>query len=398
MKRDPHRRPRGLLVSVISLSLFGWACATGDAIEPNPAGAGGNNGTAGNSGNAGDSGSAGTLGNGGTGAAGTGGTVGSTGTAGSASTGSAGTTATAGTNGTAGVTGSGGAAGRGGTTGTGGGAAGRGGTTGTGGGAAGRGGTTGTGGGAAGRGGTTGTAGTTGSGGAPSSTLCNWPTASGSQSVSATINVSGTYDGGMKRFTGSGSLGGGGQNEGQPPMFQISNGGTLTNVIIGNPAADGVHCNGTCTLKNVWWEDVGEDAATLQGSSSSQTMTIDTGGAKAATDKVFQHNGPGTMIIRNFCFQDFGKAYRSCGNCNQQYPRHVEFDNIMAVPRIGPLAGINTNYGDSAKFTRILIKASSGTICERYTGNSTGAEPVKTGNGADGTYCIYSSSDITYMP
>src|SRR5262245_37569080 len=398
MKRDPHRRPRGLLVSVISLSLFGWACATGDAIEPNPAGAGGNNGTAGNSGNAGDSGSAGTLGNGGTGAAGTGGTVGSTGTAGSASTGSAGTTATAGTNGTAGVTGSGGAAGRGGTTGTGGGAAGRGGTTGTGGGAAGRGGTTGTGGGAGGRGGTTGTAGTTGSGGAPSSTLCNWPTASGSQSVSATINVSGTYDGGMKRFTGSGSLGGGGQNEGQPPMFQISNGGTLTNVIIGNPAADGVHCNGTCTLKNVWWEDVGEDAATLQGSSSSQTMTIDTGGAKAATDKIFQHNGPGTMIIRNFCAQDFGKMYRSCGNCNPQYTRHLEMDNIMAMPKLGPLAGVNTNYNDTAKFTRILIKASSGTICDRYTGNSTGAEPTKTGTGADGTSCIYSSSDITYMP
>ena len=53
-------------------------------------------------------------------------------------------------------------------------------------------------------------------------------------------------------------------------------------------------------------------------------MTIDTGGAKGATDKVFQHNGPGTMIIRNFCAQDFGKLYRSCGNCSSQYARHVE--------------------------------------------------------------------------
>ena len=404
MKRDPHRRPRGLLVSVISLSLFGWACAAGDAIEPNPVGAAGTNGAAGNAGNSGNAGngnagSAGAGGNSGTaGAAATGGTVGSAGTGGSTSTGSGGTTPTAGTTG---------AAGNGGMTGTGGGqggSSGRGGTTGTGGGqggSSGRGGTTGTGGGqggSSGRGGTTGTAGTTGSGGAPSSTLCNWPTATGSQSVSSTINVSGTYDGGMKRFTGSGTLGGSGQNEGQPPMFQIANGGTLTNVIIGNPAADGVHCSGSCTLKNVWWEDVGEDAATLNGSSSSQVMTIDTGGAKAAADKVFQHDGPGTMIIKNFCFQDFGKAYRSCGNCNQQYTRHVEFDNIMAMPKLGPLAGINTNYNDTAKFTRILIKASSGTICERYTGNNTGAEPVKTGNGADGTYCMYSSSDITYMP
>jgi len=73
-------------------------------------------------------------------------------------------------------------------------------------------------------------------------------------------------------------------------------------------------------------------------------------------------------------------------------------DNIMAVPRLGPLAGVNANYNDTAKFTRILIKASSGTICDRYNGNSTGAEPTKIGSGADGTNCIYSSSDITFMP
>jgi hypothetical protein len=73
-------------------------------------------------------------------------------------------------------------------------------------------------------------------------------------------------------------------------------------------------------------------------------------------------------------------------------------DNVMAMPKLGPLAGINTNYNDTAKFTRITIRASSGAICDRYTGNSTGAEPTKTGSGADGTYCIYSASDITYMP
>jgi hypothetical protein len=171
-------------------------------------------------------------------------------------------------------------------------------------------------------------------------------------------------------------------------------------VILGNPAADGVHCNGSCTLKNVWWEDVGEDAATLQGSSSSQTMTIDTGGAKAAADKIFQHNGPGTMIVRNFCAQDFGKLYRSCGNCSSQYTRHAEFDNVMVIPRAGTLAGVNANYNDTARFSRILIRANTNSvpICDRYTGNSTGAEPTKIGSGADGTNCIYSASDITWMP
>ena len=218
--------------------------------------------------------------------------------------------------------------------------------------------------------------------------------------MSSTINVSGTYDGGMKRFVGTGALGNSGQTEGQDPLFEIANGGTLTNVILGNPAADGVHCGGSCTLRNVWWEDVGEDAATLRGSSSSQTMTIDTGGAKGASDKVFQHNGPGTMIIRNFCAQDFGKLYRSCGNCSSQYARHVEFDNVTIMPKLGPLAGINTNYNDTAKFKRILVRGNTNSvsICDRYTGNSTGAEPTKTGSGADGTNCIYSASDITWQP
>jgi hypothetical protein len=400
------------------LAMVGGACATGEGVDP--AGAGGDNGAAGGGGGpgaAGSGGSVGTTGAAGTGS-GTGGNGAATGSAGSNATGSAGSggsgtaTGTAGAGGAAGsAAGSGGATGtggRGGATGTGGSTAGRGGATGTAGGrggatgtggAAGSGGTTSSRGGATGTGGTTSSrGGTTGTGGSASSNLCNWPTANGSQSVSSTIQVSGTYDGGMKRFIGAGNLGGSGQQEGQDPLFQIANGGTLTNVILGNPAADGVHCSGSCTLKNVWWEDVGEDAATLEGSSSSQTMTIDTGGAKAASDKVFQHNGPGTMIIKNFCVQDFGKLYRSCGNCSKQYTRHVEMDNIMAMPKLGPLAGINTNYNDTAKFTRITIRASSGAICDRYTGNSTGAEPTKTGSGADGTYCMFSASDITYMP
>jgi pectate lyase len=402
MSNRPRRPMCGPVFPLLMLAAAGWACATSDAIEPDPTGTAGT----------GDTGGAGTTGSGGTtGDAGTNGTAGTTGAAGAAST--AGTTGNAGRGGSFGSTGAAGStAGRGGTTGAAGSTAGRGGTTGAAGSTAGRGGTTGTAGrggsvgsagaagSSAGRGGTTGAGGSTGSGGGASSTLCTWPTAASSQAVSATINVSGSYDGGMKRFMGSGPLGGSGQGEGQGPIFEIANGGTLTNAILGNPAADGIHCNGTCTLRNVWWEDVGEDAATLRGSSSSQTMTIDTGGAKGATDKIFQHNGPGTMIIRNFCAQDFGKMYRSCGNCSSQYARHLEMDNVMIIPRAGPLAGINTNYNDTAKFTRITVRGATNSIriCERYTGNNTGAEPVRTGDGPDGTYCMYSASDITWMP
>lgn len=223
---------------------------------------------------------------------------------------------------------------------------------------------------------------------------CTIPSAQGSQSVSSTIQVSGTLDGGMKRYVGSGSLGTSSQSESQGPLFNLANGATLKNVIIGAPAADGVHCNGTCTLQNVYWEDVGEDAATQKGtSSSSQVMTINGGVARSASDKIFQHNGQGKMVIQNFCAQTFGKLYRSCGNCSKQFKRDVVIDNVV-VSSGKVVAGINTNYGDTARFTRVFTSGSSPVICDKYTGNTSGDEPSHIGSGADGVNCIYSSSDI----
>ncbi|GAB2805780.1 pectate lyase [Lentzea nigeriaca] len=226
-----------------------------------------------------------------------------------------------------------------------------------------------------------------------------FPTPTGPKPVSATIKVpSGTYDGGMKRFYGTGNLGSGGQNENQDPIFQLADGATLKNVVLGAPAADGVHCLGTCTLTNVWWEDVGEDAATFKGTSSSQTMTINGGGARKASDKVFQHNGPGTMFIRDFQVDDFGKLYRSCGNCKKQYQRNVVLENITAFSPGKTLVGINTNYGDTARLSKITIVGDSSrkiVVCEKYRGVTSG-EPTKIGSGPDSTNCLYRTSDVTY--
>nr|WP_308204104.1 pectate lyase [Goodfellowiella coeruleoviolacea] len=223
----------------------------------------------------------------------------------------------------------------------------------------------------------------------------SFPSPSGQQGVGATITVSGTLDGGLKRYYGTGDLGDGGQDEGQDPIFKLANGATLKNVILGAPAADGVHCTGSCTLINVWWEDVGEDAATFKGSSSSQTMTIDGGGARKASDKVFQHNGPGTMVIKNFQVEDFGKLYRSCGNCSTQYQRNVVIQNVTATAPGSTLAGINTNYGDTAKFSKITVVGKKNmSICDWYKGVTSG-EPSKIGSGPSSN-CQYSTSDITY--
>jgi hypothetical protein len=223
-----------------------------------------------------------------------------------------------------------------------------------------------------------------------------WPTAKGSVKVSSTTAVKTSFDGGLKRYYG---IGDGSQSESQDPMFTVADGGTIKNVIIGTPAGDGIHCLGSCTIQNVWWEDVGEDAATQKGTKTGQVMTIDGGGAQKASDKIFQHNGPGTMVIKNFVAKDFGKLYRSCGNCSKQYQRTVIVQNVTVVAPGKLLAGVNTNYGDKATFTGITIQGDSSKkihICDRFTGNSTGKEPTKTGTGADGKFCVFSSSDLTY--
>ncbi|MEV4275964.1 pectate lyase [Actinoplanes xinjiangensis] len=228
------------------------------------------------------------------------------------------------------------------------------------------------------------------------SPTASWPTATGSKPVTATIPVSGTLDGGNVRYFGSGALGGDGQDEGQDPLFKLADGAVLKNVILGAPAADGIHCSGSCTLINVWWENVGEDAATFKGGASA-TYTVDGGGARGADDKVFQHNGGGTLTIKNFQVEDFGKLYRSCGNCSTQHKRAVVVQNVVVTAPAGSLVGINANFGDTARISGVtVVGKKSLDICVKFTGNSSGKEPTKIGTGPDGVNCIYNESAITF--
>ncbi|MBC2903801.1 pectate lyase [Streptomyces sp. PSKA01] len=228
--------------------------------------------------------------------------------------------------------------------------------------------------------------------------LAAWPTPTGNQAVSSTIEVSGTYDGSLKRFHGSGDLGSDGQSESQGPLFELADGAVLKNVVLGSPAADGVHCLGSCTLQNVWWEDVGEDAASFKGKSTSAKYLVDGGGARKADDKVLQFNGAGTLTVRNFQVEDFGKLVRSCGNCSTQYQRHIVISNVKATAPGKVLVGVNANYGDTATLSGVTVVGDKDlTVCERFKGNSGGDEPTSLGEGPDGTTCRYSTSDVTHQ-
>ncbi|GGN68082.1 pectate lyase [Streptomyces albiflavescens] len=226
-----------------------------------------------------------------------------------------------------------------------------------------------------------------------------WPTATGSKAVPSTIPVSGTYDGKLKKFYGSGELGTDSQDEDQGPLFELADGATLKNVIIGTPGTDGVHCLGSCTLQNVWWLDVGEDAASFKGKSSSAVYKVYGGGAKNADDKVLQFNGAGKLVVSKFQVENSGKLVRSCGNCKTQYQRTIIINDVDVTAPLKAIVGVNSNYGDTASLRRVRIHGDSGKkikTCVRFQGNNTGKEPTELGTGPDGTSCRFTASDISY--
>jgi pectate lyase C len=130
--------------------------------------------------------------------------------------------------------------------------------------------------------------------------------------VNATIVVQSgqTYDGENKRFRAGSALGDGSQDEGQQPVFRVEDGGRLINVVIGAPAADGIHIYGDATLSNIVWEDIGEDALTIK---ESGTVVLDGGSATNGEDKVFQINAASTFRLSNFTASNAGKLIRQNG-------------------------------------------------------------------------------------
>jgi pectate lyase len=227
----------------------------------------------------------------------------------------------------------------------------------------------------------------TGGTGAPTG---SWPSSAGSVTISSTVSVSGTFDGGMKTYC---CIGDGSQSESQDPMFEIANGGTLQNVILGSPAGDGVHCLGTCTIRNVWWNDIGEDAATFLQTNGGTSYVIG-GGAKNGSDKTFQHNGNGTVNISGFYLNGAGKLYRACGNCTNSYQRNVVVNNVL-LTGVDYVVGINTNWGDTATITRVTVN-SDAVVCGMYKGVPKGSEPTYLGEGWNTSNCKVNKSDITY--
>ena len=103
---------------------------------------------------------------------------------------------------------------------------------------------------------------------------------------------------------------------------------------------------------------------------------------------MIQHNGAGTVTIDGFQVADFGKLYRSCGNCKQSAERHVVVKNVKASSG-KLLVGINPNFGDSATIDAATCATGVKEICEEFQGTTPGNEPKSTSTGASAT-CKFS--------
>jgi hypothetical protein len=204
-----------------------------------------------------------------------------------------------------------------------------------------------------------------------------------------------------------------GQNEKQAPLLVLEEGASIKNLTIkAGGGADGIHCKGNCTLENVVWEDVCEDAATMLGGPGT-VMRVIGGSAKNAEDKVFQHNGVGsTIYVEGFnTYGTIGRLWASCGNCDGNTgPRKfiangVNINGSVAKPdgNASYVLRLNSNYGDKATVRNLKIKGYKlGTpkVCVQATGitkaeEAAGAKQTNQGEFWNTSYCDISKSDVT---
>jgi pectate lyase len=190
------------------------------------------------------------------------------------------------------------------------------------------------------------------------------------------------------------------QSETQPNILTVLEGGHVKNLRINRLAADGIHCKGNCTLENIVWEDVCEDAATMEGGPGT-VMTIIGGSAANAEDKVFQHNGHGSTIrIRGFTtFNSIGRFWQSCGDClNNGGPRYLDLDGAtINGPVTSDVARVNRNFNDKATIRNLRINdyvSGRPRICTDAIGVQPGGSGQTFGEQWETAYCDVRRSDI----
>ncbi|KAH7381105.1 family 3 polysaccharide lyase [Cadophora sp. MPI-SDFR-AT-0126] len=204
------------------------------------------------------------------------------------------------------------------------------------------------------------------------------------------------FDGGMKRYERpKGSCNEQAEGTDADAVFNLLPGSTIRNVIIGKHQSEGIHALGDAWVENVWWEDVCEDALTSKGLNTQ--LRVIGGGARNATDKIFQDNSLGGKYnITGFYAENFGTFYQSCGNCLNQAKRNATIQNIVAV--YGNRMGIiNPNYGDEIRIVNAQITNVT-VMVDKEIANNVQTVPYTIGTGPDLKYALYNLTRDNIVP
>lgn len=140
-------------------------------------------------------------------------------------------------------------------------------------------------------------------------------------------------DGTYRRLVAHHTLGDGSQREGQKPLISVRGSGTVQNLVIDFPAADGIHVypdpGKTITIRNVQFWDVGEDAITVKSGDGSSKVNILDCRFGYATDKIVQVNAPAKVLIDRAWVKDSQKLARSNGTLETNLPYNITVDDSV---------------------------------------------------------------------
>lgn len=125
---------------------------------------------------------------------------------------------------------------------------------------------------------------------APTATAFPKPASSTGLPAAKVIPAGTTFDGKMVRYSRSpDTCQDQTETDEAAAMFIAEDGATIKNVILSKAQAEGIHCRGACTLENVWWEDVCEDAATFKQPAGKTSYVIGGGAKGLSTTKVIEN-------------------------------------------------------------------------------------------------------------
>jgi len=152
-------------------------------------------------------------------------------------------------------------------------------------------------------------------------------------------------------------------------VFELYNGATLKNVILGQNSIRYVNClHSECTLENVWFENPCNDAITIENCNiESSKFYIKGGGVKNAKGNIIQHNSAGKVYIQNFYVENSEQLYKSCDNFIYPFQgtRLVYMTNVTAL-NVETLAGYNANFYDIVTLENIQFTGKH--VCRIYEG------------------------------